>query len=112
MAKRMVFDALRSIAYTSISGTYAAIGTAVAVPARIMCLTNTTDVDMIVSDDSTVSAGKLLLPAGSFKLFDITSNMNPTLDDTVTVGEQVTFYVKQVASPMKGSVYLEIVYAR
>ena len=65
---------------------------------------------MIFSDDNTNSSGKLFLAKGSFKLFDLTSNMNPHYDDTFEMAIGTIIYVKQVAAPSTGSVYVEYIY--
>jgi len=110
MAKKVYFDTLRSLASTGISGTYAAVGAALTHTPRIICITNATDADMIFSDDNTNSSGKLFLAKGSFKLFDLTSNMNPHYDDTFEMAIGTIIYVKQVAAPSTGSVYVEYIY--
>lgn len=110
MAKRARLDTLRSIAYGSISGTYAAIGSTLTYPTRIVCLTNGTDADMLVSTDNTVSAGQMVLLKGTFKLYDLTANMVPGKDDNMELAVGTQFYVKQLAAPSSGSVYLECVY--
>ena len=110
MAYRAYFDTLRSLAFGGISGTYAPVGTAFTVNPRIICFTNLTNGDLILSDDSANSAGKLILPAGGFKLFDIQSNMNPNTDDGFLLGIGTQIYVKQSTAPTSGSVYIEIVY--
>ncbi len=109
-AKKVHFDTLRSLAFGSISGTYAAIGTATTVEPRIICITNDTDASMIFSDDNTNSSGKLILPKGSFKLFDLTANLVPHKDDSFVIGKGVIWYVKQVSAPGSGAVYIEYVY--
>ena len=111
MAKRAQLDTLRSLAYTGISGSYAAVGTSFTVQQRIICITNNTDGDMIFTDDPTNSTGKLFLPAGTFKLFDLTANINPNYDDGFYMTIGTAIYVKQSSSPSKGGVYIEIVYA-
>lgn len=110
MAKKVYFDTLRSLGFGSISGTYAAVGSALAYTPRIICITNNTDADMIFSDDNTNATGKLFLAKGSFKLFDLTSNMNPHYDDTFEIGKGTIMYVKQVAAPTSGAVYVEYIY--
>lgn len=111
MAKKVYFDTLRSLGFASISGTYAAVGAALTVAARIVCITNKTAGDMIFSVDSTNASGNLFIPAGSFKLFDLTANMIPGKDDGFVVAEGTQFYVKQVTAPTSGSVYIELIYA-
>ncbi len=110
-AKKVYFDTLRSIAFGSISGTYAAVGTALTVNPRIMCITNKTAGDMIFSVDSTNSSGNLFVPAGTFKLFDLTANLIPGKDDSFVIAEGTQFYVKQVTAPVSGAVYIEFIYA-
>lgn len=110
-AKKVYFDTLRSLAFGSISASYAAVGSATTVLPRIICITNLTQGAMIFSTDSSNSTGQLIVPAGSFKLFDLTANLVPSKDDSFVIGIGTTIYVKQVASPVSGSVYVEYVYA-
>lgn len=110
-AKKVYFDTLRSLAFGSISANYAAVGGVLTVNPRIICFTNNTQGGMIISDDSSNSTGKLFLPAGAFKLFDLTANMVPGKDDNWVIAEGTTFYVKQTAAPVSGAVYIEILYA-
>lgn len=110
-AKKVYFDSLRSLAFGSISGTYAAVGTPLGFPARIICFTNRTVGDMIFSTDNTDAAGQILVPAGSFKLYDMTANLVPSKDDGFFIAKGTQFYVKQVAAPVSGAVYIEIVYS-
>jgi len=110
-AKKVYFDTLRSLGFASISAAYAAVGTALTVKPRIMCITNKTQGDMIFSVDSGNADGNLFLAAGTFKLFDLTANLVPGKDDTFVLAEGTQFYVKQVTAPTSGSVYLEFIYA-
>ena len=114
MAKVAVFDTLRTLAFGGISGAYAAVGPVLTVTTRIICITNLTQGNMIFSDDSTNASGKLILPAGGFKLFDITSNMvpGPNGDDSLLLPIGLQWYVKQVTAPVSGAVYIEVVTAR
>ena len=72
-------DAIRSVGYASITGSYVALGAALAYPARIICFTNTTNEDVLFSTNT--STDQLVVPAGSFKLFDITTNHRPVNQD-------------------------------
>lgn len=110
-AKKVYFDTLRSLGFASISGTYAAVGSALTVNPRIMCITNKTAGDMIFSVDSSNSSGNLFVPAGTFKLFDLTANLVPGKDDNFVIAEGTQFYVKQVTAPVSGAVYIEFIYA-
>jgi hypothetical protein len=109
-AKKVYFDTLRSLAFGSISGTYAAVGSAFTVEPRIICITNNTQGGMIFSTDNTNSDGQLFVAAGSFKLFDLTANMVPGKDDNFVIAKGTQFYVKQSTAPTSGAVYIEIVY--
>jgi len=108
--KKVNFDTLRTLAFGDISGTYAAVGTALGNNPRIICITNATDAAMIFSDDVTNAVGKLYLPANSFKLFDFTANINPGNDDNFVMANMTIMYVKQLTAPTTGAVYIEYVY--
>lgn len=109
-AKRVYFDTLRSLAFGGISAAYAAVGSALTVQPRIICITNDTNGGMIFSDDSTNATGKLYLPASTFKLFDLTANMVPGKDDGFVIAEGTVIYVKQSSAPSSGGVYVEYIY--
>lgn len=110
-AKKVYFDTLRSLGFAGISATYAAVGSPLTVNPRIMCITNKTQGDMIFSVDDTNADGQIFVPAGTFKLYDLTANLVPRKDDSFVIAIGTQFYVKQVTAPTSGSVYLEFVYA-
>jgi hypothetical protein len=98
------FDALRTVAYSGISGTYAAVGGALAHPTRLICFTNTSDGDATVSIDGTNAI--LVVPAGSFKLFDLCTNrLHVSQYWVIQAGTQ--FFVASSASLSKGAFYIE-----
>jgi hypothetical protein len=66
---------------------------------------------MILSTDNTNASGQIFLPAGSFKLYDLTANLVPGKDDNFVIAIGTQFYVKQVTAPVSGAVYIEDVYA-
>ena len=99
-----IIDTLRSLGSGSISGTYAAVGSAFTSPVRIICITNNTDGDMLFTTD--VTKDMLFIPKGSFKLFDLTTNGIGSYF-VLRVGTQ--FYVKQSTAPTTGSVYIEVI---
>lgn len=109
-AKKVYFDTLRSLGFAGISAAYAAVGSALTVNPRIICITNNTAGDMIFSTDSSNASGHLFLKAGSFKLFDLTANLVPRKDDSFVIAEGTTIYVKQLTAPTSGSVYVECIY--
>ena len=99
-------DALRSLGFASISGTYANVGTVTKFPLKVSFISNTTDADMIIS-----------LNGGTTDHFVIPTTQNLSIDGSanwfnnngaIPAGTQ--FAVKQVAAPTKGSVYVAGVY--
>lgn len=104
-------DAYKTLAYSGISGTYAAVGSPVAHNWRAFRIQNATDGDMIISFDGTTD--NLFMPAGSFVLYDVATNATPigTIDNLL-VGINTQFYVKQSTPPSKGAIYIEGIYAK
>ena len=108
---KAVLDTLRTISYTSISSSFAVVGSSQLYPSRLICFTNTTDVNVIFSMDG--ATNQVIVPAGGFKLFDITTNHRPINQDDFCFATGTQWYVKEEsASPSKGAVYIEIVYAQ
>lgn len=105
---RAQIDTIRELAFGSISGSYATVGTPLTDHARLARIVNSTDAQVYISDDGVNN--KLRLAANSYILFDFSANK--IRDDGLffPVGSQ--FYVKQVSgAPTTGSVWVEIVYA-
>lgn len=101
-------DTIRTIAFGAIGAAYSAVGTALDDPARLFCLTNTTDVDLYFSIDGTND--HFIVPTDSFKLIDITTNR--VREDGFFLAEGTIFYVKEVSGAAgSGSVYVEIIHA-
>lgn len=105
---RAAMEELRSIGFASISASYAAIGTQTDNPIRLFCITNDTQGDMILSLDGVTD--HFFLKAGSFKLFDVQSNMTPSIESSFVFSTGTQFFVKQVTAPVSGSVYVEVLY--
>jgi len=110
MVSRAFFEPLRTLAFGGISGSYAAVGTPLEHQVRAFCITNDTQGDMIFSLDNTLAEGHMFIARGSYKLYDVQSNMNAQFDDkyVLAIGEQ--FYVKQETVPVDGAVYIEVLY--
>ena len=98
-------DALRSLAYGSITSSFVAIGGAFAHAMRIIKVINTCNTDMEISfDGSTVND---YVPAGGFVLYDLTTNgINQQF--TFQIGTKV--YVKYVSAPASGIVTVTAIY--
>ena len=106
VAIRIACEPLRSLAFGSISGTYAAIGTAFANPARILLVQNFTDVQMIFSFDGIND--NFTLPSNGFLLLDLTANK--TVTQGAFIAEGTTIYVSTGGSPSLGAVYVTTFY--
>lgn len=104
------FEPLRSISSAGISASYAAIGSPLDHMVRAFCITNNTQGDIIISTDNTVPSGEMFLVMGSYKLYDVQSNMNTQFDDKYVLPIGTQFYVKQSTAPVSGSVYIECLY--
>jgi hypothetical protein len=105
LAVRLYPELLRSLAYGSISGTYAGIGTALLNPSRILYIVNTTDVLLTISFDGIDD--HFVIPSQSYILIDITSNMTLT-GGSLTIAQGQRIYVK--GAPTSGEVYLSTFY--
>lgn len=103
--ERLLPEALRSRA-APFSGSYQAIGTPITNQSRIIKLTNTSDVEVLISwngmDDHEI------IPSGGFLLLDCSSNAaNPGI---LVAAAGTQFYAKGTAGTT-GSVYLSTYYA-
>jgi hypothetical protein len=112
MKSQADIEPLRSLAFGSISGNYAAVGTAFEFPSRLICFTNDTEGNVIFSRDPLLAAGELFVAAGSFKLFDMATNHKPSNQDDFVFEKGTQWYVKQLEAPVSGAVYIETVHAR
>lgn len=109
MTQRANLEALRSLAFGSISGSYANVGTATTNPTRIICITNDTEGNMFFSRNG--STDEIFVAAGSFKLFDLTSNARPVNQSDLVFETGTQWSVKQDEAPVSGSVYIEVIHA-
>jgi hypothetical protein len=104
---RVRFETLRSVAFGSITGSYAAVGSAATDHIRQVCFTNLTDANMLISLDGTNN--NIIVPANGFKLLDFTTNK--VQDDGFFMDVGTTFYIKYVSAPSSGTFYIETIYA-
>lgn len=105
-AIRLRAEALRSLAFGSISSTYTAIGSKFAHPTRIMHLQNLTNADIVWSMDGITDHG--VIASGGFLLLDVVANK--TLDQGQFISEGTIMYAKSSGDPTSGSVYLSVFY--
>ena len=97
----------RTLAFGSISGTYAKVGTALNYASLQLILQNQTDVAVSFSFDGTNSA--ITLAAGSTFCSDVQANRSGESPMRAPVGTQ--FWVKTAGSPSSGAVYVSSFYA-
>jgi hypothetical protein len=103
------FEALRSLAFGSISGTYAAIGSALTHACRMIGIDNLTDVNVTISFNG--STDHTVIPPGSGKIFDFSTNRAEPVG-FLELPSNTTVYAKQTSgAPSSGSVYVTVMYA-
>lgn len=107
MSQVCTIDAIRTLAFGGISGTYAPIGTPTTNATRLICFTNSTNAAVFVTYDPTKDM--LFVAAGSFKLFDICSNRDDS-NGVYLLPARQQWYVRQVSAPSSGAVYIEVLY--
>lgn len=105
------FDAIREIAFGSITGSYTEVGTPLTQNWREFRITNTTNGGVYISADGTTD--NFFLPSNSFLLWDLATNA-PSINntDTFVLALQTQFYALSDDSLTSGSVRIEGIYAR
>ncbi len=103
------YDDLRSLAFGSITGTYAGVGAPFANPVRILKVFNTSDQGILVSFNGIND--KDFVASGSGYVYDYASNkIGPVEQLEQPAGDR--FYVKSAGSnPTLGAVYVTVIYA-
>lgn len=108
IAIRLQIEPLRELTFGGISGVYAGIGTALNNPAHMIIINNTTDVDLLVSDNGVDD--KMYVPSKQGRVLDITSNK--ALGGGLYIAQGVRFYAKEASGgPSEGAIFLEVYYA-
>jgi hypothetical protein len=102
---RIDYETLRSLAFGSISGTYAAIGAVFASRALVVKIYNGTDVDLLISTDG--STDHDIIPSSASFTIDV--NANQLSEEGLFFPKGSRFYVKQASgAASSGSVYLTV----
>jgi hypothetical protein len=108
-AIRVRFEPLRALAFGSISGTYAAIGTALANASHLIKVDNLTDVTVTISFDGVND--HFVMPTQSGTIFDFSSDMVLPVGK-LFLSQGTIVYVKQTSgAPSSGNVYVSSMYA-
>lgn len=105
---RAGWEPVRSIAFGSISGTYASVGTPLAHPIRTVLIQNLTNAVLMVSFDGVHD--HFPIAAFGYFVWDITANK--TREEGFFLGEGDTLYVKEIGTPTSGSFYFSVVYGQ
>jgi len=105
-AIRLAFEEQRSLAFGSISATYAGIGGAFAHPVRMLEVQNLTDADLQFSLDGVTD--HFICAAKQAKIYDITANK--TQDSGFYAAEGDRVYVKEIEDPTEKAVYVTVIY--
>lgn len=105
---RLMLEPVRTLAFGSISGTYAGVGTAIDNPARIFWINNLSDTDLMCSFDGVND--HFPIPSDSFLILDTTSNK--TVTSGFYLAEGTRLYVKELSgtAATTGSVYFTVFY--
>lgn len=106
LSVRLQFDPVRSLAYGSISGTYAGVGTALTNAASQIIIQNLTDASLMFSFDGVND--HFPLPSNGFIIDDIGSNRAVSQAFFLAAGERL--YVKNIGTATSGSVYFTVAY--
>ena len=121
------FETLRVLAGTTpISNAYLAVGAPLANPARIVKISNETDINILLSiaDPETLEnptpppltittqPDQDFIPANGFILYDLGTNRS-SMGSTLQFAAGTQFYVKRAdaADSTSGSVYITVIYA-
>lgn len=103
---KLAFEALRSRAASTFTGSYQTLGAVMAHPIRVFKITNDTSVGVTVSYDGGVTDHEYL-PSETFLLIDVTSNRD--WDCLFALAQGVQVDVKGAAGT--GTIYLSTYYA-
>jgi len=105
--RRFLAKPIKSLASGSIVAGYTKIGTPFSDQIRVVYITNLTDAALMFS--FTGNTNHIVLPAQGFILLDITANKVDS--GGLFLPENTQMYVKQVAVPTTGSVYISSFYS-
>lgn len=107
LAIRLAPEPVRSLAFGSISGVYAGIGTAFSNPIRIIMIQNLSDVTLMFSFNGVDD--HVPLPGSGFLLLDVSTNKS--VSNGFFIAEGTRIYVRDLGAPATvGSVYVSVFY--
>lgn len=104
---RAGFEPLRSVAFGSLTGTYAPLGSIFSGHVRIATFNNSTNQDVLFSLDGTTDHIRIV--AGTSRVFEFATNR--ISEDGFFLPEGTQIYVKYATSPSSGAAWVETVNA-
>lgn len=107
VALKATLDTIRTAGFAAITASYTPIGSALTHITRLIRFVNDTDAPLFISTNATDDM--LYLPAGSFILYDLTTNREAA-GDIFAFAKGTQFYVKYSSAPTARAVYIECVY--
>ena len=107
---RVGFEAVREVAFGSVTASYTAVGSATLAHSRIVHIVSTLSTDVYISLDGVTN--HLRIAGGGFVLFDFSTNK--VSDDGLFLKEGTIFYVKQTSAgaPASGNLWIEVAYGQ
>jgi len=117
-AQLVRYEPLRSLAFGTISSSYAAVGTPFANPVNLIKITNLTDQDLTISyafnsvPASDGTADYDIIPAGTSEIYDYSSDKN-TAAGALQQSANTTLYVRSATgtNPTVKGIYVTLIYA-
>jgi|FreactcultuFSWF8_1027224.scaffolds.fasta_scaffold00501_7 hypothetical protein len=108
LGKQLRVEAVRTLDYSGISGSYAPVGSPSTRPDGVLQFQNLTNASLMVSFDGIVD--HFPLPANSYFVIDVTTNQPFNVGGLyLSIGTQM--YVKALSgSPSSGSMYITFYY--
>jgi len=100
-------EPIKSLAFGSISASFAKVGTPLAYPSRLLIISNGTDKNMLFSIDGTNT--HYFVPSQTSQVLDLNANRDGN-KNSFSFAKGTQFWVKQVDAPTSGSVYVSNTY--
>lgn len=111
---KATFEPLRSLAFGGITDVYAAVGTPISNPIRIIKFTNLTNEDVFITDNLAHDGD--IIPSGAAQIIDVQANSIDSNDGSniYVVPRLTQIYVRRAgaANPTSGAVYVTAMYSR
>jgi hypothetical protein len=106
---RIRYEPLRSAAFGAFAGPgYVNVGTSLVNPARIIEISNTTNVNMIYSWDGITD--QAFIAAGTAKIVDYGSNKADQAGYSEQPAGDILWMKPEAASPASGNIYFTVIY--